>query len=532
MKILNTECQKKAIKPQSCQTKIKDSLEPIISTNFDQHCKKRVAHLASLKAGAKIHLSGVCGTGMSAVLSLLKHKGFYCTGSDKAFYPPMGDVVRKLADQVFEGYSEQNISSEVELVIIGNALSRGNPEVEYVLKNNIAFASMPEVFSAFLIGDRSYCAKSVVVAGTHGKTTTSAMIAESLASAGLEPGYFIGGVPTNLPGGLALVSENFPPEKRIVVLEGDEYDCAFFAKFAKCLCYRPDIIVLTSIEFDHADIYSSIEEINQQFELLISQLPEDGYLIACNEDEGVKNLVQSLIKQGKLNENKVKFYGHYGDFRIFSRKISAQQQLLELDLNGEQRSLKLQVSGEYNALNALSALAVQKCLGLKIVKRGLEDFKGVLRRQQVLYSKNNIDVIEDFAHHPTAVKKTLEALKERYAGRELVAVFEPRSNTSRRAVFQKDYAQAFDAANHAMILDIVEASTYSKDGHEVVALNLQDLVSDINSRGIKTQLYPTVDQLLAAITESAKPGTVFVLMSNGDFGGLPKKLVGALNDKG
>lgn len=507
-------------------------LEPIISTNFDENCKKRVADVANLKKGAKIHLSGVCGTGMSAVLALLKQKGFYCSGSDKAFYPPMGDVVRKLADQIYEGYSEQNISDDVDLVVIGNALSRGNSEVEHVLKNKIAFASMPEVFSALLIGTREDCAKSIVVAGTHGKTTTSAMIAEALSAAGLEPGYFIGGVPTNLPGGLAMVSEKLSPEKRTVVLEGDEYDCAFFGKFAKFLCYRPDIIVLTSIEFDHADIYASIEEINLQFELLISQLPEDGFLIACNEDAGVRNLVQRLADQGKLKANKVKFYGHYGDFKILSRKTVNEKQVLELDLNGEERSLTLQVAGEYNALNALAALAVQKCLGLKTVKKGLEDFKGVLRRQQVLYSKNEIDVIEDFAHHPTAVKKTLEALKERYPNRNLIAVFEPRSNTSRRAVFQQDYAHAFDAANHAMILKIAEATTYSKDKTEITALNLEDLVSDINSRGINTELYPTVDQLLAAIVESAKPGSVFVLMSNGDFGGLPKQLVGALNDKG
>ena len=502
-------------------------MEPIISINFDKHCQSRVADLAKLKAGAKIHLSGVCGTGMSAVLSLLKERGFYCSGSDKAFYPPMGEVVKKLADKIYEGYSEKNISDDVDLVVIGNALSRNNPEVEYVLKSGIAYASMPEVFSALLIGSRDYCAKSVVVAGTHGKTTTSAMIAGAFDKAGLAPGYFIGGVPTNLPGGLRSVSTQIAVDKRIVVLEGDEYDCAFFGKFAKFLCYRPDIVVLTSIEFDHADIYSSLEEIEQQFDLLISQIPDDGFLLACKEDLGVVSLVNRMIEAGKLSQSKLKYYGNVGSFCIKERSSSSNGQKLIIDLEGERIELNLKVSGEHNALNAISALGVAKCLGINpaLCLPGLEDFQGVLRRQQLIYSKNQIDVIEDFAHHPTAVRKTLEALKERYPERRLVAVFEPRSNTSRRAFFQNDYAQAFDSSDKAMILNVLEATTYSKDNKQIVGLDLDRLVDDINSRGVSAQLIDTVDQLLSAILDTVRTDDVFVLMSNGDFGGLPSKLV-------
>ena len=501
----------------------------MVSSNFDNECRKRVEFVSKLKAGAKIHLSATCGTGMSAVLKLLKDAGFYCTGSDKAFYPPMGSVVKGLADEIFEGYDANNIAKDVELVVIGNALSRGNPEVEYVLDNKIPYASMAEVFSALLIGTRDYCAKSIVVTGTHGKTTTTSMIAELLEASNQEPGYFIGAIPTNLPSGLRMVSEKLDSSMRTVVLEGDEYDCAFFAKFAKFLCYRADIVVITSLEFDHADIYASVEEIEEQFKMLISSLPRDGVVLACSEDAGVLNLVNSLEQ---ADRDKVKFYGSTKKslYRIVSREVVAGKQKLLVDLNGETRELELEVSGEYNALNALSALAVAKELNIKANLKGLENFKGALRRQQLIFNQNGIKVIEDFAHHPTAVLKTLKGIKESNPNDEIIAVFEPRSNTSKQSIFQEQYAKAFSSADKIIIKTIDTHVSYSKSKTDVEALDLEKLIHDI-STSREAVLIKSVKEIAKSIVDSAKSEQIYVLMSNGAFGGLPKMLPEMLRKK-
>ncbi len=501
-----------------------------ISKIFDSECKKRVELVSGLKLGSKIHLSATCGTGMSAVLKLLKDAGFYCTGSDKAFYPPMGSVVKDLADEIFEGYNSKNIAKDVDLVVIGNALSIDNPEVQYVLENKIPYASMAEVFSALLIGKRDYCAKSIVVTGTHGKTTTTSMLAELLEASSREPGYFIGAIPTNLPSGLRMVSKNLEAKDRTVVLEGDEYDCAFFAKFAKFQCYRADIVIITSLEFDHADIYSSIEEIEEQFMVLISKLPDDGLVLACREDKGVLNLINKLKEEDR---KKVKFYGKIdSEYKILEREVLEGKQKLTLDLNGETKELELKVSGEYNALNALSALAVAKELDIEVNLKGLENFRGALRRQQLIFDKNDIKVIEDFAHHPTAVAKTLKGIKEAYPNSEIIAVFEPRSNTSRQDFFQAQYAKAFDSADKVIIKTIDTHTSYSKNNTESKVLDLNQLVREISiDKTDKAILVDSVEEISNTIISSAKSGKVvnskkvFVLMSNGAFGGLPKMLV-------
>ena len=331
---------------------------------LDDACRARIKYASALKPGAHIHISGVCGSGTSAVLALLKKRGFYVSGSDKAFYPPMGAVVRGLADRLDEGYRPENLTPAPELVVIGNALSRGNPEVEAVLAQGIPFASMPEVFAAQLIAERDYCRTSVVVAGTHGKTTTTAAIAYLLDATGRKPGYFIGGVPENLAGNIRPVSEEIPVEQRVVVLEGDEYDSAFFAKYAKFHCYRPDIAVITSLEFDHGDIYNSVEEIEQEFTRFAARLPEEGLILVCDQGERLQRLAETWSKD-KAIKAPILRYGMEAAtrYRLCSRSLWCYQdvprkrfgQKLELGIGEQELTVRTTLSGEHNALNLLAA---------------------------------------------------------------------------------------------------------------------------------------------------------------------------------
>lgn len=496
----------------------------------------RVELVRALPKGSHVHISGVCGTGMASVLQLLKQKGFYVTGSDKAFYPPMGEIVRGTADKVFENYSAENLSQKPALVVIGNSLSRGNPEIEHVLATGLPFASMPEVFAALLIGTRDECRTSVVVAGTHGKSTTTSAIATMFDRAGLKPGYFVGGIPNNLPSSIRPPSEDLPAEKRVVVLEGDEYDSAFFSKFSKFHSYRPDIVVVTSIEFDHADIFESLDHIDAEFSELVARVPEDGLILVCHEDEHLADLAQTWMASKDVRA-KVCFYGVSANlpYRLASRHSIALDgstaerpagQHLKLIVDGEQVELHTPLNGRYNALNLLAAAAVGRRLGLEPAEigRSLEAFTGVLRRQSVIFEDRGITIIEDFAHHPTAVKVTLEGLRERFPGHRIVAVFEPRSNTSRRAFFQEPYAASFGAADAAIILEVANAGGYSGTQGPIVALDVKRLIRDISATGVEASSFETVESLENHLAQTLRSGDVAVLMSNGDFGGLVRSL--------
>lgn len=489
---------------------------------------ERIAFLRTLKPGARIHVSGVCGTGMAAVAELLVQCGFKVSGSDQAFYPPMGDIVRKTVSQVFEGYKAENLQPHPDCVIIGNSLSRGNPEVEYVLENGLPYASMPEVFSAFLIGSRAECGTSVVVSGTHGKTTTSALIATMLKTTGREPGYFIGGAPLDLPRGITLPGKDISPDKRVVVLEGDEYDSAWFAKWSKFLSYRPDIAIVTSLEFDHADIFKSLDDIKEQFAEFLSLVPEQGLVLFYADSAELNSFVGELQKTGKIKA-RVEGYGKAGSaaHRLLERQSGADGQELKFRLRGNMLQLRTKLSGEFNALNALVAAAVGCELGLtgEEISRGVFSFQGVKRRQNVVCEKHGITVVEDFAHHPTAVKVTLEGLREKYSSRRLLVAFEPRSNTSRRNIFQREYAESFAAADKVFILDVGNKAGYSKHGDTFVPLDVQQLVSDISAKGTAAQIANDVPSLENTLLAELKSGDVLILMSNGDFGGLVGRIV-------
>lgn len=504
------------------------------SKELDTDSLRRTTQLGELRPVAHIHISGVCGTGTGSVLQLLKACGFYVTGSDKAFYPPMGDVVRSYCDKLYEGYAPSNLEPRPDCVIIGNSLSKSNPEVQAILEQDIPFASMPEAFAALLIGTREYCPTSVVVAGTHGKTTTTAAIATLLDVAGRKPGYFIGGVPKNLPGSLRRVDESMPVANRVVVLEGDEYDSAFFSKYSKFHSYRPDIVVVTSIEFDHADIYNSVEEIELEFTRLARRVPKEGVILVADEGERLDGIVPIWREDPQIVAPILR-YGAKSDspLRMVSRtprSDGAQGQALHYLLDGQEIHCSTPLSGDHNAKNLLAAAAVADRCGVAAtdIARGVATFSGVLRRQNVIAEVGGRTIIEDFAHHPTAVKVTLEGLKESYAPRRLIAVFEPRSNTSRRAFFQEEYPKSFGAADVVVIQEVADAGGYSGTAGPVVALNVPQIARDIAASGKDAVAPKSVQEIVEYLKTHSRSGDVIVLMSNGDFGGLPKQLPEAL----
>ena len=514
-----------------------------ISRELTPASLSRAEAVRMLKPGSHIHISGVCGTGMASVLQLLKQRGFYVTGSDKAFYPPMGEVVRSTADKVYESYSADNLAKRPDMVVIGNSLSRGNPEIEYVLESNLPFASMPEVFNALLIGTREECRTSVVVSGTHGKTTTTSAIATMFDRAGWKPGYFVGGIPNDLPSSIRPPDPSIAPEKRVVVLEGDEYDSAFFSKFSKFHSYRPDILVITSIEFDHADIFESVEQIDAEFFKVATRVPEGGLILVCHEDEHLRELSQSWIGSPEIKAE-IQFYGSSPGLshRIMFRHSVAHDggtasrpagQTLRFSIEGQTVELHTSLTGTHNAWNLLAAAAVGARLGLTPaeISSALQKFSGALRRQTVIFDAAGIKIIEDFAHHPTAVKATLEGIREAYPGRRIVAAFEPRSNTSRRSFFQESYAASFGAADSALIVEVEQAGGYSGTAGPVVALDVKRLTREIGATGTDAHCFNGIAALQTYLVENLKAGDIAVLMSNGDFGGLVQTLPVELGKK-
>lgn len=502
----------------------------IVSTFFDDLCKARVEFVKRLPQSSKVHLSGICGTGMSAVLKLLVDQKFEVSGSDKAFYPPMGDYVKQIASKVFNGYRAENLSYKPDLVVIGNALSVDNPEVQFVFEHGIPYASMSEVLAARLIGDRSYCANSIVVSGTHGKTTTTALIAHVLECARRRPGFFIGGMPLNFSTNIRQVNADIPLEMRSVVLEGDEYDSAFFAKFSKFQAYRPDILLITSMEFDHADIFKSIEEIEYQFFELVQKVPENGLILVCDQGEYLRKFISRITADVKVKA-KIETYGFRdsSSHKIISRQRWCYQEIpekrmgqeIEIVVGKSRVSLKTQLTGEHNALNLLAASCICMHLGVgeQDTLKASSSFLGVKRRQQVFQVAGRT-IVEDFAHHPTAVSLTLAGIKESFSGRRIIAVFEPRSNTSRRNYFQKEYAESFNSADIVVIQRVADASGYSATGDCFAQLDVDSIGSSLKERGTESYVFNSPLEIQSFLLSQAEPSDVIVLMSNGNFGGL------------
>lgn len=468
----------------------------------------------NLKPGSHVHLIGICGTAMASLAGILKDLGYKVSGSDQNVYPPMSTQLEKLGIPIQVGFKKENLTPRPDLVIVGNVVSRTNPEAEALLATDIPYTSLPRALGEFAIGSR----ESYVIAGTHGKTTTTALMSWITDAMGLEAGFLIGGIPLNY--GLSFRA----PKGNHFVIEGDEYDTAFFDKVPKFVHYRPKHVILTSVEFDHADIYRDLDHVKESFIKLLQMIPADGTLIYHAADENIKSILHHC------KAKKVFGYGvNTGDYQMSEREVvNGRNQFSVLKRGENVADLAIKIFGEHNSLNALAVFALTDTLGWARAKvlQGFADFKGVKRRQELLGEVNGVTVVEDFAHHPTAVDLTLKCMHERFPGRRIVAVFEPRSATSRRNVFQNDYAKAFREADLSLIAQpfdqsrIAEGERFSTDA----------LIADLKKHGRLAESAPDVGGLLGKMKTSLKRGDVILIMSNGGFDGIYQKLMTQLEE--
>lgn len=466
------------------------------------------------------HLIGVCGTAMGSLAGMLKAQGHRVTGSDKAFYPPMGDELRRLQIETYEGFDPSHLQPAPDLVVVGNATSRGNPEIEYALNQKLRCASMPEVIREQFIRGRN----STVVAGTHGKTTTTSLMAWVMEVGRLDPSFLVGGVAENFDASFKVTGS------RHFVIEGDEYDTAYFDKGPKFLHYLPDVVILNNIEYDHADIYPSLEAVKKVFRLLINLIPSNGRLVAGWDSPVVREIVERPIPpQGVwcpietfgIEQPGAKWTAREIEFRPDETCFKVLREGKEW---GEFRT---PLAGMYNVRNCLGVIAAADVLGVE--RRAMADamatFKSVKRRMQVRGVVNGITVIDDFAHHPTAIRETLRAAKQKYPDRRIIAVFEPRSWTTRKKIFQKDYPNSFAAADYVIIAPIFESHRLSAEDQ----LSVDEVVKDLRAASKAAFSIEDADPIVAHLVPELRPGDVVVIMSNGSFGGIHEKLIAAIN---
>jgi UDP-N-acetylmuramate: L-alanyl-gamma-D-glutamyl-meso-diaminopimelate ligase len=441
---------------------------------------------------------------MGAVAVAMKRKGYTVTGSDNNVYPPMSDFLRNEGIVITEGYRAENLPADADVIVIGNAISRGNEEAEAALSRKLLYQSLPEVMKEhFLRGKRNY-----VVSGTHGKTTTSSMLAWIFLAANKNPGWMIGGLPKNLGRGAQFSDSDFN------VLEGDEYDTAFFDKRSKFLHYLPEVAVVNNIEFDHADIYSCLDEIKLTFKRLLNVVPRTGTAIINGDDP---NCLE--VAEGAPCPVKTVGIGEGNELRITD--IDYESDRSSFTLGGERYSLRM--TGEFNIRNAAMATAAALFAGLSAeeIRSGLESFGGVARRQELRGEAGGVKVIDDFAHHPTAIKYAVGSMRQRYNGSKLWILFEPRSNTTRRAVFQKELAEALALADEAIVAEIPDLHKFPENDR----LNPDQLVIDILTNGGNGRYIHTVDEIVDTVVNEAQSGDVVAVLSNGGFGGIHKKLL-------
>jgi UDP-N-acetylmuramate: L-alanyl-gamma-D-glutamyl-meso-diaminopimelate ligase len=465
-----------------------------------------------MNLSSKYYLTGICGTAMASLAGMLQAKGCTVEGSDSDVYPPMSDFLERLGIPVYKGYRTENVvASAPDVVVIGNALSRGNPEVEYTLDSGLRYASMAETVKELFIRGKN----SIVISGTHGKTTTTAMLAWMLEQAGRNPSFLVGGIAENF-GRSFQVAEG--PD---FVIEGDEYDTAFFDKGPKFLHYLPRIVVLKNIEFDHADIYPNLESLKVSFRRLINIVPKSGLIVAGVDSPVVKELIPAAF-------SRVATVGiESGDWR--ARNLTQAEEGMRFEVWNQETQVgafSIPMLGTFNVRNALDVIVTSRELGLgnEVIQAGLSSFKSVKRRLELKGVANRIRVYDDFAHHPTAVGETLSAVRQRYPQDRIWAVFEPRSQTCRRRIFEDDFMKAFDAANQVVIARVFGATKLLPEDQ----LSPDRLVEGIRSRGKLAATFDTTDEIVKYIGDLAVPGDHIVVMSNGGFDGIHGKLLTAL----
>jgi UDP-N-acetylmuramate: L-alanyl-gamma-D-glutamyl-meso-diaminopimelate ligase len=455
-----------------------------------------------------IHLIGICGTAMASLAGMLKQRGHQVTGSDVAAYPPMSEFLASLGIHVAQPFGEQNLQPRPDLVIVGNAISRGNVELEFVLDQRMPYQSMAQVVHDEFLTDR----ERLVVAGTHGKTTTSSLLAWLFTEALRAPGFLIGGIPENFGSSFAL------GDGHEFIIEGDEYDTAFFDKGPKFLHYFPDAVILTSVEFDHADIYQNLDEVKTAFKRLVNLVPRRGLLIAWdghpNVDECVSRAFCRVQRYG---------FGEASAWRISGAEYSETLTRWKVSRDGASwAEFESQLAGEYNILNATAAAAMAANYGIpaEVIAKALRGFRSVKRRLEVIAEIHGVTIIDDFAHHPTAIAGTLQALRARYRGRRLWAVLEPRSNTLRRKVFEDELSQSLSHADQVVLAGVFKSDAIS----ELERLDPQNIIAKLNAGGTPARLLPSADAIVEGIASELREGDVVAILSNGGFGSIYEKL--------
>jgi UDP-N-acetylmuramate: L-alanyl-gamma-D-glutamyl-meso-diaminopimelate ligase len=463
-----------------------------------------------------IHFVAICGVGMAPMAVMLRDAGYHVTGSDIAAYPPMGDMLREAGIPVTLGFDAKNLEPRPDLVVIGNAVTRSNVEAQAVEALGIEKTSFPAALGRFFLGK---VGRSLVVAGTHGKTTTTGMLAHCLAVAGTDPGYLVGGLVRDL-GKLAAAGSG-----EYFVVEGDEYDTAYFDKGPKFLHYKPSAAILTSVEFDHADIYTDVEHVKSSFRKLAGILPPNGPLVGCVD---YPHLLAAIDKAGQYR------FVPYGlrcaeGWEPRAIHVGPEGSRFELFWKGRRdTTLKLSLAGAMNVLNATAVYALCRELGVELgaVADGLATYKGAARRQEIVGEAGGVTVVDDFAHHPTAVGLTIDAIRGRFPNRKLWAVFEPRSNSSRRAVFQQGFTDALAKADAVALSAVFRKENDPLKPEEM--LSTDRIVADLSARGIPAWCEAGPDEILSRLRGELREGDVVLCMSNGAFGGLPRKLVAAV----
>ena len=460
-----------------------------------------------------IYLIGICGTGMGALAGLLIQAGYNVCGSDSHVYPPMSTHLAAMGIQVHEGYDPAHLDENPDLVIVGNACTPTHPEAASARERRLSQLSMPEALAYFFLSDR----RRLVVAGTHGKTTTTGLLVHLLQHSGRSPGYFVGGLMQGLDKSYDLgAGAHF-------VLEGDEFDSAYFDKQPKFMHYRPDVAIITSLEFDHADIYDSWEDYKCAFQAFSRRIPADGLLVVCSDDTNPEYFP---------SQAPILTYGLSGQVDVTASDVRVESSGTRFRLWYKGRDLgdmQIAMSGRHNLLNALaaSAVALHEGLSPEELSAGLSSFRGMKRRMEVVGDLGDVLVVDDFAHHPTAVRASIQAASERWPKRRLMAAFEPRSNSSRRKVFEDAYGRAFENAQCAFL----SSPPFRHNDDRNQFMDIDQVIRRIQESGTRAQSFSSVDSILAALVEEATPGDLILIMSNGGFGGLHGRLLSELRIK-
>ncbi|BCO08251.1 UDP-N-acetylmuramate:L-alanyl-gamma-D-glutamyl-me so-diaminopimelate ligase [Desulfolithobacter dissulfuricans] len=460
-----------------------------------------------------IHIMGICGTGMAALAGMLQERGFRVTGSDQNVYPPMSDFLAARAIPVMEGYGRENLEVRPDLVVVGNVIRAVFEEALALAELGIPYVSMPQALGHFFLGH----ATPLVVAGTHGKTTTSSLLATTLFRAGAAPGFMIGGIVE------AFGSNYHLGEGEYFVVEGDEYDTAFFDKGSKFLHYRPRGAILTSIEFDHADIFADLAAIKSSFVRFVSLIPEDGVLVAHGDDPVVLEIA------GQCRGTVLTYgFGPDNDWQVERFRADGLSSHFRLARQGQGTDYVLPMPGRHNVLNATAVAALMDHLGFgtQEIRSGLASFEGVRRRQQIRGEVDGITVLDDFAHHPTAVRETVDALARAWPDRRLVVVFEPRTNSSRRSVFQEAYATSFTPADLVFVREHIPLQGVPVDEQ----FSSARLVQDLCRQGLRARCFPDTGAIIEALVRDCRSGDVVAILSNGGFDGIHQRLLRALRE--